>query len=33
MAKGMNVLPEKVFEDDFIIQEMAKFDTPVSEVA
>jgi hypothetical protein len=29
-AKGVNVLLEKVFEDDFLIQEMVKFDTPVA---
>jgi hypothetical protein len=29
-AKGVNVLLEKVFEDDFMIQEIVKFDTPVS---
>ena len=29
-AKGVNVVLQKVFEDDFIIQEMVKFNIPVS---
>lgn len=29
-GRGVNVLLEKVFEDDFVLQEIAKFDTPVS---
>ena len=28
--RGINVYVEKVFEDDFIIQEMTNFNTPVS---
>jgi hypothetical protein len=30
-ASGVNVILEKVFEDDFVVQEMVKFNTPVSE--
>ena len=29
-ARGVNVLLEKVFEDDFVVQEMTRFGTPVS---
>ena len=29
-ARGVNVLLQKVFEDDFVLQEMVKFNTPVS---
>jgi hypothetical protein len=29
-ARGVNVLLEKVFEDDFVLQEIVKFNTPVS---
>ena len=29
-GKGVNVLLKKVFEDDFVLQEIVKFDTPVS---
>jgi hypothetical protein len=29
-ARGVNVILEKVFEDDFVVQEMVRFNTPVS---